>query len=126
MKWSPHPGPPPQPTTTTPHYPAGGSPARFGEGGAAHNLGNSNHVIMLHYNNVYYSSQGGQNLTYFTNTSSPNRMASGLPQGAVAHTSNLVWTRKAGSRSVPAGPVFTIMGLRPSTVAVRERGEGGG
>eukprot|EP01047_Picozoa_sp_COSAG01_P055199 COSAG01_NODE_6118_length_3842_cov_3.927064_4_plen_193_part_00 len=64
---------------------------------------------MLHYDNIYTSRDGGQNLTYFRNQSHAKGMLSGLPDGAVAHESNLVWSRAAGSRSVPAGPVYTIM-----------------
>lgn len=116
MSWSPFAGPPAPPMPPPgppapppgPHYPKGGAPSRFGEGGAAHSLGESNHVIMLHYNNIYTSRNGGQNLTYFRNQSAKG-ILSGLPDGAVAHESNLVWTRKKGSRSVPAGPVYTIM-----------------
>ena len=81
----------------------------MGEGGGAYSLGESNHVVMLHYDNIYYSCQGGQNLSWYTNRTNPH--ASGLPTGANCHSSNLVFSRVAGSRSVPAGPVFTIMGL---------------
>ena len=123
MAWSPHngppppptprPPPPPPPTSPTPMYPKGGAPDRFGEGGASHGLGESNHVIMLHYDNIYTSSAGGQNLTWFTNASAHGQQA-GLPTGATAHEYNLVWTRAKGSRSVPAGQVYTIMTV-PST-----------
>eukprot|EP01047_Picozoa_sp_COSAG01_P055198 COSAG01_NODE_6118_length_3842_cov_3.927064_3_plen_58_part_00 len=41
----PPPGPPPPPPG--PHYPKGGAPQRFGEGGAAHSLGESNHVRLV-------------------------------------------------------------------------------
>ena len=110
------PGPPPGP-----HYPPGGSPAWFGEGGAAHSLGESSHVIMIHYNNIYTSRDGGQNLSWYHNCSTgtftptggcKGKQLSALPAGAVAHESNLAWTRKAGSRSKPSGTVYTLMTIR--------------
>eukprot|EP01052_Picozoa_sp_SAG31_P020840 SAG31_NODE_1584_length_7827_cov_2.129788_8_plen_546_part_00 len=127
MVWSPFNGPPapplpptpgPHPPPSGPHYPTGGAPSRFGEGGAAHSLGESNHVIMLHFNNIYTSRDGGQNLTWFCKCSARTPdggckgRLSGLPAGAVAHESNLAWTRQAGSRTKPDGTVYTIMTIR--------------
>ena len=110
MAWSPFNGPPAPPMPPPPgpnpppgpHYPTGGSPARFGEGGAAHSLGESNHVIMIHYDNIYTSHDGGQNLSWYSNCSAHTPSGgckgrvSALPTGAVAHESNLVWARQAG------------------------------
>ena len=115
MPPAPAPGPHPP---LGPHYPTGGSPSRFGEGGAAHSLGDSNHVIMLHYNNIYTSRDGGQNLSWFQNCSeltpkgTCKGQVSGLPEGACAHESNLAWTCMPGSRTKPAGTVYTIMTIR--------------
>ena len=126
MAWSPVNGPPapPMPPPSPPgqppgpHYPTSGAPARFGEGGAAHSLGESNHVIMIHYNNIYTSMDGGQNLSWFHNcsartpTGACKGQLSALPAGAIAHESNLAWTRKVGSRTKPDGTVYTIMTIR--------------
>eukprot|EP01051_Picozoa_sp_SAG22_P040648 SAG22_NODE_22044_length_252_cov_0.607843_1_plen_84_part_11 len=83
MVWSPHLGPPPPPPPPapppSPHYPHGGSPGRIGEGGPAYSLGDSNHVIMLHYNNIFYSSQGGQNFSWYTNSALVPKQVSVLP-----------------------------------------------
>jgi len=89
------------------------APHAIGEGGTAYGMGRSNHVVMLHYHNIYYSSDGGQNFTYIR-----------LPDSANAHSSTLVYTRAAGSRSEPAGPIYTVMSMSPTmlTTAHWERG----
>ena len=70
----------------------------IGEGGAAYAFGRSNHMIMVHYHNIAYSSMGGKNASRFT-----------LPSSAVAHDSKVVYTKKAGSRSEPDGFITTVM-----------------
>ena len=70
----------------------------IGEGGAAYAFGRSNHMIMVHYHNIAYSSIGGKNASRFT-----------LPSSAVAHDSKVVYTKTAGSRSEPDGFVVTVM-----------------
>lgn len=88
----------------------------LGEGGSAYGLGRSNNVIMLHYHNVYWSSHGGKNLTRVL-----------LPANSNAHSSELVYTRVAGSRSEPDGNVFTVMTMplpeETSTAEAEEAGE---
>ena len=70
----------------------------IGEGGAAYAFGRSNHMIMVHYHNIAYSSIGGKNASRFT-----------LPSSAVAHDSKVVYTKLSGSRSEPDGFVVTVM-----------------
>ena len=40
----------------------GGGPGTIGEGGAAYNLGASNHVILMHHDDIYHSSSGARML----------------------------------------------------------------
>ena len=54
--------------------------------------------VLLHYHNIYFSSQGGKNTTLLR-----------LPPQAVAHGSDVVYTRQKGSRTEPDGNVFTVM-----------------
>ena len=74
-----------------------GGPGTIGEGGAAKSLGASNHVILMHHDDLYYSSRGGKNVTRVK-----------LPYGSEAHSSMLDYTRTAGSRTEPDGFVFTV------------------
>eukprot|EP00035_Acanthoeca_spectabilis_P033979 m.26396 g.26396 ORF g.26396 m.26396 type:complete len:751 (+) comp6302_c0_seq1:567-2819(+) len=106
LSYSPFSAPSPPPAPPSPPSPrnSSGSPGALGEGGAAWALGKSNHVIMLHFNNIWYSAQGGQNTTRINV----------LPQKANSHSSKLVYDRMQGSRVEPSGTVYTVMSL-PST-----------
>lgn len=116
IAWDQHPGPPAPPAPPPPAPPGrGGAPGRVGEGGAAYALGASNVVIMLHYNNIYRSEDGGRNFTYY----SDDKGNSLLPEGSNAHSSDLCYLRAPGSRTEPAGPVFTVIGL-PATATTSD------
>ena len=80
----------------------------IGEGGAAYGFGKSNHMVMVHYHNIAYSSQGGKFAERYE-----------LPQSAVAHNSVVVYGKKAGSRSEPDGTVYTVMDWDGKTDAVK-------
>ena len=111
IAWDPHPGPPAPPPA--PPSPPGGAPGRIGEGGSAYALGDSNVVVMLHYGDIYRSGDGGRNLTW-----------QGLPPGSNAHSSDLCYLRAAGSRTEPAGPLFTVMFLPSAGNGAESEGEG--
>ena len=57
-----------------------GAPGAFGEGGVAYAFGRSNLVVMMHYNNIYHSSQGGKNLTHYVRSgcAKPTRPTGGV------------------------------------------------
>ena len=87
----------------------------IGEGGAAYGFGKSNHMVMVHYHNIAYSSQGGKFASRFT-----------LPQSAVAHDSVVVYAKKEGSRSEPDGTVYTVMkwdGKTDEATTQQEKGQ---
>ena len=84
------------------HWPSWGIPddgsgmGYFGEGGGCFGVGKSKNVLCMHHHNVAYSSRCGKNMSRLV-----------VPHGAsVAGPS---FTRKAGSRSEPAGPVYAMM-----------------
>lgn len=66
--------------------------------GSAWGMGKSNHVVLLHYHDVYYSAQGGKNSSRLN-----------LPPNSNAHSSELVYTRLPGSRTEPDGNLYTVM-----------------
>jgi hypothetical protein len=70
----------------------------IGEGGAAYGFGKSNHMVIVHYNNIAYSSQGGKFASRYQ-----------LPKSAVSHNSVVVYGKTPGSRSEPDGTVYTVM-----------------
>ena len=68
----------------------------FGEGGGCFGVGRSKHVLCMHHHNVAHSSRCGKNMSRFV-----------VPHGA--SVAGPEFTRKRGSRSEPAGPVYAPM-----------------
>mgnify|MGYP002630806635 CR=1 FL=1 len=89
---------PSNPSSPTAFQDGSQSPGAMGEGGSSWGIGRSNHMVMFHYHNVFYSPTGGRNVTRLI-----------LPASAVSHASVLAYARLPGSRTEPSGALFTIM-----------------
>jgi len=81
------------------HWPSTNLSAGYiGEGGGAFGIGKSPYSLIIHHHNIGYSHKGGKDMVRWL-----------IPNGA--SVGGTIFTRKAGSRSEPNGPLFALMNM---------------